>query len=190
MVKSVKYKQTIRQSRCLTEQTRAAEAGVWRTVVINAVYEAHPHLGVIVGHQDDVEQLLAVWVQLPQPRVDLHQRLLSGRDQKGRRLRQVWTYINNCLIPRASSAEDGDEAGLEPSKATGQNLLHDVGNRMIRRARPSPLRRPWSTKTPARKFGLVATGWRAPVQSHACIQVYQGASPSTPTGMLLVIFRG
>lgn len=49
--------------------------GAQRTVVIDAVYEAHSHLGVIVGHQDDVKQLLALWIELPQPRVDVHQRL-------------------------------------------------------------------------------------------------------------------
>lgn len=49
--------------------------GARRTVVIDAVYEAYSHLGVIVGHQDDVKQLLALWIELPQPRVDVHQRL-------------------------------------------------------------------------------------------------------------------
>lgn len=49
--------------------------GTQRTVVINAVYEAHSNLCMVVSHQDDVKQLLAVWVELPQSRVDRHQRL-------------------------------------------------------------------------------------------------------------------
>lgn len=62
-----------------TVETSNTIKSVWlgarRTVVIDAVYEAHSHLGVIVGHQDDVKQLLALWIELPQPRVDVHQRL-------------------------------------------------------------------------------------------------------------------
>lgn len=50
-----------------------------RTVVINAVDEANSHLSVIVGHQDDVKQLLAVWIELPQPGVDVHQSLFSSK---------------------------------------------------------------------------------------------------------------
>lgn len=53
-----------------------------RTVVINAVDEANSDLSVIVGHQDDVKQLLTVWIELSQPRVDVHQGLFSRRDQK------------------------------------------------------------------------------------------------------------
>lgn len=57
------------------------------TIVINAVYEAHSDLGVVVGHQDNVKQLLAVRVELPQPVVDVHQGLrkrtqLFGLDQR------------------------------------------------------------------------------------------------------------
>lgn len=49
--------------------------------MINAVDEAHSDLGVVVGHQDDVKQLLAVRVELPQSVVDVHQRLRErGRD--------------------------------------------------------------------------------------------------------------
>lgn len=47
------------------------------TVVINAVNEANSDLGVVVGHEDDVKQLLAVRVELPQSVVDVHQRLKS-----------------------------------------------------------------------------------------------------------------
>ena len=36
-------------------------------MVINAVYEADSNLGVVVGHQHNVEELFAVWVKLPQP---------------------------------------------------------------------------------------------------------------------------
>lgn len=53
--------------------------------MIDAVYEAHSDLGMVVSHQDDVEQLLAVRVELPQPRVDVHQRL---RERTERFLRQ------------------------------------------------------------------------------------------------------
>lgn len=61
--------------------------GKHRTVVINAVDEAHSDLGVVVGHQDDVKQLLAVRVELPQSVVDVHQRLRErtrrlGLDQR------------------------------------------------------------------------------------------------------------
>lgn len=52
------------------------------TVVINAVDEANADLSVIVGHQDNVKQLLAVWIELPKPRVDVHQGLFSRRDQR------------------------------------------------------------------------------------------------------------
>lgn len=41
--------------------------------MINAVNKAHSDLGVVVGHEDDVKQLLAVWVELPQSVVDIHQ---------------------------------------------------------------------------------------------------------------------
>ena len=37
------------------------------TMVLNAVYEADSNLSVVVGHQDNVEELFAVWVKLPQP---------------------------------------------------------------------------------------------------------------------------
>lgn len=55
--------------------------------MINAVDEAHSDLGVVVGHQDDVKQLLAVRVELPQAVVDVHQRLRErtrrlGLDQR------------------------------------------------------------------------------------------------------------
>lgn len=43
--------------------------------MINAVNEAHSDLGMVVGHEDDVKQLLAVRVELPQSVVDVHQRL-------------------------------------------------------------------------------------------------------------------
>lgn len=50
--------------------------------MINAVDEAHSDLGVVVGHQDDVKQLLAVRVELPQSVVDVHQCLRErGRDR-------------------------------------------------------------------------------------------------------------
>lgn len=58
-----------------TAETSQCMKSVRLTVVIDAVYEAHAHLGVIVGHQDDVKQLLALWIEFPQPRVDVHQRL-------------------------------------------------------------------------------------------------------------------
>ena len=53
------------------------------TVVINAVNEAHSNLGMVVSHQDDVKQLLAVWVELPQSRVDSHQGLCERTDTEG-----------------------------------------------------------------------------------------------------------
>ena len=49
--------------------------------MIDAVYEAHPDLCVVVGHQHDVKQLLAVGVQLPQPSVHVHQRLCERRQR-------------------------------------------------------------------------------------------------------------
>ncbi|TNN52395.1 hypothetical protein EYF80_037418 [Liparis tanakae] len=52
-----------------------------RTVVINAVYEANSDLGVVVGHQDDIKELLAVRVELPESRVDGHQRLCERTDR-------------------------------------------------------------------------------------------------------------
>lgn len=43
--------------------------------MINAVNEAHADLSVVVSHQDDVKQLLAVGVKLPQSIVDIHKGL-------------------------------------------------------------------------------------------------------------------
>lgn len=43
--------------------------------MINAINEAYSNLGMVVGHEDDVKQLLAVRVELPQSVVDVHQRL-------------------------------------------------------------------------------------------------------------------
>lgn len=63
--------------------TSRSERLIRRTVVIDAVYEAHSDLGMVVGHQDDVEQLLAVWVQLSEARVDVHQSLRRrGHDRR------------------------------------------------------------------------------------------------------------
>lgn len=38
--------------------------------MVDGVDEADPDVRVVVGHQHDVEQLLALRVKLPQPRVD------------------------------------------------------------------------------------------------------------------------
>lgn len=40
---------------------------VMLTIVVDAVDETDTHLSVVVGHQDDVEEVLALRVQLPQP---------------------------------------------------------------------------------------------------------------------------
>lgn len=45
------------------------------TVVVDAVDQPHPNLGMVVGHEDDVEELLAVGVELAQLRVHRFQRL-------------------------------------------------------------------------------------------------------------------
>lgn len=71
-----------RQPRCDYNQ-QCSLFGTQHTVVINAVYEAHSNLGMVVSHQDDVKQLLAVWVELPQPRVDIHQGLCERTDTEG-----------------------------------------------------------------------------------------------------------
>lgn len=55
--------------------------------MIDAVYEAHSDLGMVVGHQDDVEQLLAVWIQLSEARVDVHQSLRRRGPNKRQTLR-------------------------------------------------------------------------------------------------------
>lgn len=51
--------------------------------MINAVNEAHPDLGMVVGHEDDVKQLLAVRVELSQTVVDVHQRLHERMGELG-----------------------------------------------------------------------------------------------------------
>lgn len=48
---------------------------VLRTIVVDAVDEAHPDLGVVISHQDDIKQLLTVGVELPQSGVHRHQSL-------------------------------------------------------------------------------------------------------------------
>lgn len=45
------------------------------TVVVDAVDQANPNLGMVVGHQDDVKELLAVRIELPKLRVHRFQRL-------------------------------------------------------------------------------------------------------------------
>lgn len=73
-----------RQKHRSANAIKSVRFGTRRTVVVDAVYEAHSHLGVIVGHQDDVKQLLALWIELPQPRVEVHQRLffLTGETER------------------------------------------------------------------------------------------------------------
>lgn len=60
-----------------------------RTVVIDAVYEANSDLGVVVGHEDDIKELIAVRVELPQARVDGHQRLCERTDRYASRARML-----------------------------------------------------------------------------------------------------
>ena len=43
--------------------------------MVDAVDEAHPDLGMVIRHQDDVKQLVAVGVEPPQPCVHIHQSL-------------------------------------------------------------------------------------------------------------------
>lgn len=52
------------------------------TIVVDAVDQPHPNLRVVVGHEDDVEELLAVGVELAQLRVHRFQRL-QHRGQEG-----------------------------------------------------------------------------------------------------------
>lgn len=42
---------------------------VMLTIVVDAVDETDTHLSMVVGHQDNVEEVLALRVQLPQPPV-------------------------------------------------------------------------------------------------------------------------
>lgn len=39
------------------------------TIVVDAVDETDTHLSVVVCYQDNVEDVLTVWVQLPEPPV-------------------------------------------------------------------------------------------------------------------------
>ena len=45
------------------------------TIVIDTIDKAHPNLSMVICHQDNVKQLLTLWVELPQPRIYCHQSL-------------------------------------------------------------------------------------------------------------------
>lgn len=45
------------------------------TIVIDAVYESHSHLGMVVSHQDNIKSFFIIRVQLKKPGIDMHQRL-------------------------------------------------------------------------------------------------------------------
>ena len=63
---------------CVCVCVRACVGGVIRlTVVVDGVDKADPHVGVVVRDQNDVKQLLALRVQLPQPHVHRLQRLIG-----------------------------------------------------------------------------------------------------------------
>lgn len=86
---------------------------VQRTVVINAVDEANSHLSVIVGHQDDVKQLLAVWIELPQPGVDVHQGLFSRGAGGGPRDRMLHHNVQTRTL--ANVHLDHQIASMKPN---------------------------------------------------------------------------
>lgn len=53
------------------------------TIVVDAVDQANPNLGMVVGHEDDVKELLTVGVKLAQLRVHCFQRLQHPRAKWG-----------------------------------------------------------------------------------------------------------
>lgn len=56
--------------------------GFWLlTVMVDAVDQADSHLSVVVSHEDDVEELFALWVEHPQLHVNSFQCLESQRWQ-------------------------------------------------------------------------------------------------------------
>lgn len=50
------------------------------TVVVDAVDEADSHLSMVVGHEDDVEDVFTIGVQLPEPLIHSLQSL-EGREE-------------------------------------------------------------------------------------------------------------
>ena len=65
------------------------------TIMIDAVNQPHPDLGVVVSHQNDVEKLLTVWVQLPQSGIHSHKSLWRFSVYTG--IRKLWkNHIALC----------------------------------------------------------------------------------------------
>lgn len=61
-------------------KSHQGQLGPHLTVVVDAVDQANPNLGVVVGHEDDVEELLAVGVELPELSIHRFQRLQHPGD--------------------------------------------------------------------------------------------------------------
>ena len=71
------------------------------TIVVDAVDETDAHLSVVVGHEDDVEDVLALRVQLPQTPVHSLQSL-DGRGDPRAQTPRDW-----CLELVARVGEEG-----------------------------------------------------------------------------------
>lgn len=65
------------------------------TVVIDAVDEANSDLGVVISHQHNIKQLLAVWVKFPQASVYIHQ-CLSMRNKRFIEDTLQWFKFETC----------------------------------------------------------------------------------------------
>lgn len=64
------------------------------TIVVDAVDQTNPNLGMVVGHEDDVEELLAVRVELTQLHVHCFQCLQHpGQGAKGGGCQQALEWL-------------------------------------------------------------------------------------------------
>lgn len=76
------------------------------TVVINGVDESEAHVCVVVGHEHNIEQLLALWVNLPQScvhglqslRTRANKRALCKKVNTGAATLDVWDCLSGLLF--------------------------------------------------------------------------------------------
>lgn len=99
-------------------KSHQGQLGPHLTVVVDAVDQANPNLGVVVGHEDDVEELLAVGVELPELSIHRFQRLQHPGDS-GVGVSQPPPGVALTPLPPSKTllATQNPDPGYAPSQA-------------------------------------------------------------------------
>lgn len=63
--------------------------------MIDAVYEPHSHLGMVISHQDNIKPLLIIWVQLQKPGIYMLQSLQVTNVEVNRKVESA-SFLSHC----------------------------------------------------------------------------------------------